>query len=52
MHYNPEISGNTIKIDFSYYFKRSVYSPENYMVLKIYFNEIAKKSADRLIIAN
>ena len=42
---------NQINISFDYYFKRSVYSSNEYSLIKSYFNEIVKRGNEKIVLA-
>lgn len=41
---------NDIKIVFSYSFKKSVYPPTHYLLIKSYFNDIIQKGNEKIVL--
>lgn len=51
LNYSTSIADNQISISFNYYFKMSVYSPDDYSKIKFYFDEIVKKGNEKIVLA-
>jgi len=47
--YSANVDENQITISFDYYFKKSVYSSNDYSKIKFYFNEIVKKGNEKIV---
>lgn len=48
LDYNTETINNTLKVNFSYHFKKAVYQPDEYGRIKTYFNRIARKGNEMI----
>ena len=44
-------SEKEVLIEFKYYFKKGVYDAQEYTLVKAYFNEIVKKSNERIVLS-
>ncbi len=49
--YSTSIVDNQIIILFDYYFKKSIYSSNDYSKIKLYFNEIVKKGNEKIVLS-
>lgn len=50
LNYEPQKLDNLIQISFEYYFKRAEYLSTDYNLIKYYFNEIYKKSNEKVVL--
>ena len=51
LDYNTVSADGEINISFSYYFKKSIYPENNYLLMKSYFNDIISKGNDRIVLS-
>ncbi len=51
MNYKAIKTGNTVTIDFDYYFKKSVYPSSDYALIKFYFNNVIKKGFEKIVLS-
>ena len=51
LKYRVNSDDNKIAVTFDYYFKRSVYSSNEYSLIKSYFNEIVKRGNEKIVLA-
>lgn len=51
LDYNIVSADGEINISFSYYFKKSIYPENNYLLMKSYFNDIISKGNDRIVLS-
>ena len=50
-NYSITSDGSQIIVSFDYYFKKSIYAPDNYSNIKYYFNEIVKKGNEKIVLS-
>ena len=50
IEYDAVKNEDNIDVSFSYYFKKSVYSSNHYILLKSYFNDIVNKGNDKIVL--
>lgn len=51
LNYSVKLENNKIHISLDYYFKRSVYSADDYSKIKFYYDEIVKKGNEKIVLA-
>jgi hypothetical protein len=51
LNYSTMSIDNQIIISFDYYFKKSVYSADDYSKIKFYFNEIVKRENEKIVLS-
>ena len=51
MSYFVTSDKNKINVSFSYYFKKSVYTTDQYSIIKSYFNDIVKKGNEKIVLS-
>ncbi len=49
--YSAKNDGDKIIISFDYYFKKSVYSPKDYSIIKFYYKEIVNKGNEKIVLS-
>jgi hypothetical protein len=49
MSYKNEVGEKNIRVLFSFYFKKSVYSASDYRKIKIYFEELINKGSEKIV---
>ncbi len=49
--YKKNIVGDIVQISFSYYFKKAIYPANDYLKIKLYFDEIIKKANEKVVFA-
>ncbi len=50
LKYTTRSEEGQISVSFDYYFKKSVYSATDYLIIKSYFNEIVKKGNEKIVL--
>lgn len=48
--YTINLTDNQLTVSFDYYFKKSVYAPEDYGLIKYFFNEIINRGNERIVL--
>lgn len=49
LKYNVYVDKDKLKVNFNYYFKKSIYSSKNYNIIKYYFKQIIKKGNEKIV---
>jgi len=49
LRYHVYVDKNKLKVNFNYYFKKSIYSSKNYNIIKYYFKQIIKKGNEKIV---
>ncbi|WP_346859464.1 DUF3857 domain-containing protein [uncultured Draconibacterium sp.] len=49
MEYNISLQESSVEIQLYYYFRKSIYSVEDYSKIKYYFNELVKKGNEKVV---
>ena len=50
MTYKAVSDSGRVAVSFSYFFKKTVYEPEVYSMIKYYFKEIVKNSNEKVVL--
>ena len=51
LNYSVNQNGNHVNIIFDYYFKDSLYAPNDYLKIKLYFGDIVRKGHEKVVLS-